>query len=212
MLFAVDDRIVIDATRRGNSARFIITPASPTARRSRKRAAFYRGEEEDRAGEELSYDYNLVLDERHTPAVKRAHACSCGAGDAAARFSAASADASGHAKTRESNADRSRTTERVYSNYADVYDRLFGRVFQASRETVVRNLKFSPGERVLEVARDGPVPAALSAQCDLTAIDLSEAMLGKAAQRVKNQGLTNVRLLRMDAGEMEFADTASTPS
>jgi len=33
-------------------------------------------------------------------------------------------------------------------------------------------------------------------------------MLGKAAQRVKNQGLTNVRLLRMDAGEMEFADNS----
>jgi SET domain-containing protein len=31
-----------------------------------------------RPGEELSYDYNLTLDEPHTPAVKRAHACLCG--------------------------------------------------------------------------------------------------------------------------------------
>src|ERR1700687_641326 len=38
--------------------------------------------------------------------------------------------------------------ERVYSNYAVVYDRVFGRVFQASREAVVRNLKIDPGERV----------------------------------------------------------------
>ena len=41
--------------------------------------------------------------------------------------------------------------ERVYSSYAGVYDRVFGRVFQDSREAVVRNLKVEPGERVLEV-------------------------------------------------------------
>ena len=34
-----------------------------------------------RPGEELTYDYNLILDEPHTPAVKRAHPCFCGAGN-----------------------------------------------------------------------------------------------------------------------------------
>ena len=98
-------------------------------------------------------------------------------------------------------------TERVYSSYAGVYDRLFGRVFQASRETVVRNLKFSPGERVLEVGvGTGLCLPLYPPQCDLTAIDLSQAMLGKAAQRVREQGLTNVKLLKMDAGSMTFVD------
>jgi len=41
--------------------------------------------------------------------------------------------------------------ERVYTSYAGVYDRVFGRVFQDSREAVVRNLKVAPGEKVLEV-------------------------------------------------------------
>ena len=41
--------------------------------------------------------------------------------------------------------------ERVYTNYAAVYDRVFGRVFQDSREAVVRNLRIGPGEKVLEV-------------------------------------------------------------
>ena len=101
----------------------------------------------------------------------------------------------------------SEQTERVYSNYADVYDRVFGRVFQASRETVVRNLKFSPGERVLEVGvGTGLCLPLYPPQCDLTAIDLSEAMLEKAAQRVKGLGLSNVKLLRMDAGDMDFPD------
>ena len=101
----------------------------------------------------------------------------------------------------------SQQTERVYSNYAGVYDRLFGRVFQASRETLVRNLSFAPGERVLEVGvGTGLCLPLYPPQCDLTAIDLSEAMLDKAAERVKEQGLTNVKLLKMDAGAMEFAD------
>ena len=99
--------------------------------------------------------------------------------------------------------------ERVYSNYAVVYDRVFGRVFQASRETVVRNLKVDAGERVLEVGvGTGLCLPLYPAHCDITAIDLSDAMLEKAADRVKELGLTNVKLMRMDAGNMDFADSS----
>src|SRR3954469_16307089 len=97
--------------------------------------------------------------------------------------------------------------ERVYTNYAGVYDRVFGRVFQASREAVVRNLKIDAGERVLEVGvGTGLCLPMYPAHCDITAIDLSEAMLEKAAERVKEHGLANVSLHRMDAGNMTFAD------
>ncbi len=97
--------------------------------------------------------------------------------------------------------------ERVYSNYAGVYDRVFGRVFQESREAVVRNLKIDAGERVLEVGvGTGLCLPMYPAHCDVTAIDLSAAMLAKAADRVREQNLSNVRLERMDAGEMTFDD------
>ena len=97
--------------------------------------------------------------------------------------------------------------ERVYSNYAGVYDRLFGRVFQDSREAVVRNLSIRPAERVLEVGvGTGLCLPLYPAHCEITAIDVSDAMLQKAAARVKDQGLTNVKLLQMDAGAMTFAD------
>ncbi len=100
-------------------------------------------------------------------------------------------------------------TERVYSNYAGVYDRVFGRVFQASRETVVRQLKVDPGERVLEVGvGTGLCLPLYPAHCDITAIDLSDAMLEKASERVKELGLDNVKLMLMDAGEMDFADSS----
>jgi phosphatidylethanolamine/phosphatidyl-N-methylethanolamine N-methyltransferase len=99
--------------------------------------------------------------------------------------------------------------ERVYSSYAGVYDRVFGRVFQDSREAVVRNLKVESGERVLEVGvGTGLCLPLYPRDCELTAIDLSSAMLDKAAARVKEHGLTNVTLLRMDAGEMEFPDSS----
>jgi phosphatidylethanolamine/phosphatidyl-N-methylethanolamine N-methyltransferase len=99
--------------------------------------------------------------------------------------------------------------ERVYSNYAGVYDRVFGRVFQDSREAVARNLNVEPGERVLEVGvGTGLCLPLYPGNCEVTAIDVSSAMLEKAAERVKEHGLTNVRLLRMDAGEMEFPDSS----
>jgi phosphatidylethanolamine/phosphatidyl-N-methylethanolamine N-methyltransferase len=97
--------------------------------------------------------------------------------------------------------------ERVYSSYAGVYDRLFGRVFQASRETLVRNLTVAAGERVLEVGvGTGLCLPLYPANCDLTGIDLSQAMLDKASGRVEELGLANVKLVQMDAGAMTFAD------
>jgi phosphatidylethanolamine/phosphatidyl-N-methylethanolamine N-methyltransferase len=99
--------------------------------------------------------------------------------------------------------------ERVYSSYAGVYDRVFGRVFQGSREAVVRNLKVEPGARVLEVGvGTGLCLPLYPPNCDITAIDLSQAMLDKATARVKEHGLTNVKLMCMDAGEMDFPDSS----
>ena len=79
MLFAVNDKVVIDATRRGNSARFINHSCSPNCEAIEEEGRiFIETLRRVPAGTELTYDYNLVLEERHTPAVKRAHACFCG--------------------------------------------------------------------------------------------------------------------------------------
>ena len=80
MLFSVDDKTVIDATRRGNSARFINHSCAPNCEAiAEEGRIFIETTRKIPAGGELTYDYNLVLEERHTPAVKRAHACFCGA-------------------------------------------------------------------------------------------------------------------------------------
>ena len=80
MLFAVDDKVVIDATRWGSSARFINHSCAPNCEAIEEEGRiFIETIRKVPAGRELTYDYNLVLEERHTPAVKRAHACFCGA-------------------------------------------------------------------------------------------------------------------------------------
>ena len=79
MLFSIDDGLVIDATRRGNSARWINHSCTPNCEiEEEKHRVFIDARRDIRPGEELAYDYNLQIGERHTKAAKREHACFCG--------------------------------------------------------------------------------------------------------------------------------------
>lgn len=79
MLFTVDDEIVIDATRKGNSARWINHACSPNCEvLEEDRRIFIAARCDIGAGEELTYDYNLQIGEPHTDEAKRAHPCFCG--------------------------------------------------------------------------------------------------------------------------------------
>lgn len=78
-LFLLDNQIVIDANHDGNSARWINHSCDPNCEATEESGRMYIDALRDiRPGMELTYDYNLVLDERHTPAQKRIHACGCG--------------------------------------------------------------------------------------------------------------------------------------
>ena len=79
MLFTVNDKIVIDATRNGNSARWINHSCTPNCETiDEKDHIFIETLRTIRPGEELNYDYNLQLGERHTKKAKAAHPCFCG--------------------------------------------------------------------------------------------------------------------------------------
>ncbi len=97
--------------------------------------------------------------------------------------------------------------ERVYSNYASVYDKIFGRIFHESRESAVRSLEVGPDERILEVGVGTGIALPLyPSHCTIVGIDLSEGMLKKARERQEAHGLDHVTLLQMDAGQMKFPD------
>lgn len=79
-LFEVDDEWVIDAGVRGNAARWINHGCSPNCETVEEDGRIYIEATRDiRAGEELMYDYNITLEERHTPRMKQIWACLCGA-------------------------------------------------------------------------------------------------------------------------------------
>lgn len=79
-LFALDDDVIIDATYRGNIARWINHSCDPNCASVDEDDRIYIESIRDIApGEELVYDYHLVLEVRHTPAMKRRFPCICGA-------------------------------------------------------------------------------------------------------------------------------------
>jgi phosphatidylethanolamine/phosphatidyl-N-methylethanolamine N-methyltransferase len=102
-----------------------------------------------------------------------------------------------------------RKIERVYTGYARVYNRIFGTIFQRSREAAIRDLNVQPDERVLEVGvGTGLCLPLYPRSCEITGVDLSEGMLDRARELVRARNLSNVRLMRMDAGALEFRDAS----
>ncbi|HYD96327.1 MAG TPA: SET domain-containing protein-lysine N-methyltransferase [Noviherbaspirillum sp.] len=78
--FSLESGRIIDGGSNGNDARWINHACEPNceAREEDGRVFIYALRDIAR-GEELNYDYGLILEERHTPALKRAYACLCGA-------------------------------------------------------------------------------------------------------------------------------------
>lgn len=86
-LFTLNEHYVIDGNDNGNSARWINHSCEPNCRAVTVEDAHERPERDriviealrDIAeGEELSFDYGIVLDVPHTAARKRVWACRCG--------------------------------------------------------------------------------------------------------------------------------------
>jgi SET domain-containing protein len=77
--FSLSNGKMIDGGSRGNDARWINHACEPNCEAYEEdgRVFIHALVDIDR-GEELSYNYALIFEERHTPAVKRAFVCRCG--------------------------------------------------------------------------------------------------------------------------------------
>lgn len=89
-LFTLNERYVIDANVEGNVARWINHSCAPNCRavleehgkgNTRNDRVLIETLRAIRAGEELTYDYGITLEERATPRLKKIWACRCGASD-----------------------------------------------------------------------------------------------------------------------------------
>lgn len=78
--FHIEGGQVIDALYGGNEARWINHACEPNCEADEVDGrVFIQALRDIEPGEELFYDYGLVLDERHTAKVKKEFACWCGA-------------------------------------------------------------------------------------------------------------------------------------
>jgi SET domain-containing protein len=78
--FHVDDDHVIDAGVGGNAARWINHACQPNCKAEQEDdgRVFIDARRDIEPGEELFYDYGLVIDERYTPKLKKQYECRCG--------------------------------------------------------------------------------------------------------------------------------------
>lgn len=87
-LFTLNDDYVIDANVGGNVARWINHSCKPNCESEveengkgggKKDRVYIQAMRAIKAGEELTYNYGITLDEPHTAKVKKLWACKCGA-------------------------------------------------------------------------------------------------------------------------------------
>ena len=87
-LFTLNDEYVIDANYEGNGARWINHSCDPNCEavleeadgdNRKKDRVFIEAIRAIKPGEELTYDYGIVLSEPHTAKMKKIWACRCGA-------------------------------------------------------------------------------------------------------------------------------------
>ncbi|MBI5718542.1 MAG: SET domain-containing protein-lysine N-methyltransferase [Burkholderiales bacterium] len=77
--FHIDDKHVIDAAVGGNAARWINHACRPNCKAEEEDGRIFIDARRDIAeGEELFYDYGLIIDERYTNKLKKQYECRCG--------------------------------------------------------------------------------------------------------------------------------------
>src|SRR5262249_26691396 len=111
------------------------------------------------------------------------------------------------ARMRRAGTARAAAVEAVYERLAPFYDVIYGVLLDHGRRSAIERLAPEPRRAILEVG----VGTALSAlryppDCQVTAIDLSAPMLQRARARLERRGCGHVRLCRMDAARLAFAD------
>ena len=77
--FTLDDKHVLDAKFGGNASRWINHACEPNCESDvTDGRVFIKALRDVSPGEELFYDYGLVIDERMTPKLKKQYECRCG--------------------------------------------------------------------------------------------------------------------------------------
>jgi ubiquinone/menaquinone biosynthesis C-methylase UbiE len=101
----------------------------------------------------------------------------------------------------------------VFGRAAPTYDRVGPRFFSYFGRRLVELARIPSGAQALDVATGKgavllPAARAVGPDGHVTGIDLSDAMVRKAAEEISRQGVDNVRVCRMDAERLQFPDAS----
>jgi len=96
---------------------------------------------------------------------------------------------------------------KLYSEFAPLYDKIFGKIFYSRLERVIEELDIPPGAEVFEVgAGTGTSFPAYPSHCEVTGIDLAPDMLARAQRKIRDNGWAHLKVLEMNALDLEFPD------
>jgi len=98
---------------------------------------------------------------------------------------------------------------KLYSEFAPLYDRVFGKMFYNRLERVIEALDIPPGAQVLEVgAGTGTSFPAYPTHCNVTGVDLAPDMLARARQKIEENGWGHLKVMEMNALDLKFPDNS----
>ena len=96
---------------------------------------------------------------------------------------------------------------KIYSEFAPLYDKIFGKLFYNRIERVIDDLEIPIGAKVLEVgAGTGTSFPAYPTHCNVTGIDLAPDMLAQARQKIQENSWRHLKVMEMNALHLEFPD------
>jgi phosphatidylethanolamine/phosphatidyl-N-methylethanolamine N-methyltransferase len=96
---------------------------------------------------------------------------------------------------------------KLYSEFAPLYDKVFGKIFYNRLERVIEDLNIPPGAKVLEVgAGTGTSFPAYPNHCEITGIDLAPDMLARARKKIEENSWSHLQVMEMNALALEFPD------
>jgi phosphatidylethanolamine/phosphatidyl-N-methylethanolamine N-methyltransferase len=98
---------------------------------------------------------------------------------------------------------------RLYSEYALLYDKTFGKIFYDRIRQVIESLNIPPGAQVLELGvGTGTSFPAYPRHCQIIGIDLAADMLAQARAKIAKNSWSHLQVMEMNALNLTFADNS----
>jgi phosphatidylethanolamine/phosphatidyl-N-methylethanolamine N-methyltransferase len=98
---------------------------------------------------------------------------------------------------------------RIYSEYALLYDKTFGKIFYDCIKRVIESLNIPAGAQVLELGvGTGTSFPAYPRHCEVIGIDLAPDMLVQAHAKIAKNTWSHLQVMEMDALNLTFADNS----